>query len=152
VVNALLSAGADVNIKDNNRLTPLHMAAQSPEDQEYLVQLLLDARADVESTTPEEGLTSLHLAAASHNPRIAATILEFGADIRATTALGETALHYAVETGDADFVTALCQAGAVVSSRSRRGTPLQLAERGKETHIVKVLTQYSSHQTEDKAV
>ena len=64
-----------------------------------------------------------------------------------TSEFGDTPLHYAVDTRDAEFVTALCQAGASVNIRSRRGTPLQVAEKLKDAQLMKVLAQYDKSST-----
>jgi len=116
----------------------------------FLPALIL---SELDSATPEEGLTPLHMASANNNTKIAAALVAHGAEVNATTSLGDTPLHYAVETQDPELVELLCKAGAAVHVRSRRGgTPLQLAEKANDTQLIKILSQYRTRDTKTERV
>lgn len=82
------------------------------------------------------GLTLLHDSARVGDSRIEAMalLLQFGADVDATTNWDATALHLAVFHGGAQAVRFLLQQGASPDLRDNRGlTPLELAEaKGRE--------------------
>lgn len=92
-VGALLEAGADVNAVGCWGWTPLHLATRYPCDARVLA-LLVDAGADVNARTPQDGGTCLHLAASCDFRRcVAEELLALGAHVNATNANGETPLH-----------------------------------------------------------
>ncbi|KAJ7829776.1 ankyrin repeat-containing domain protein [Mycena olivaceomarginata] len=116
----LIACGADVNVTDIYRWTPLHRAILRNDGP--IVDLLLAVGADIHGATQEwsgyrrptsieEGFQwtgqPLHLASMAGDVRVVAELLELGADVQASTGSdplrcpghGPTALHIALDTG-----------------------------------------------------
>ena len=177
-VRVLLAHGADVHARSTSHLLPVSLGGGNPFEQ-YVMQphrgstpllfaarngrienarLLLDAGADVNEKAPD-GQSALVLASFSDQGRLAAFLLERGADPEAADA-GYTALHTAVLRGDPDLVKALCAHGADPNSRITNGsrqqrnlnwyalsaaeagaTPFWLAAKFAETEIMRSLAE-----------
>jgi len=81
-LKALLEGGADPNRPDQAGCSPLLQAVTMSQGG-TAVELLLTHKADVNAARPNDGLTSLHLAAMGGSTAIAATLLKAGADVDA---------------------------------------------------------------------
>jgi ankyrin repeat protein len=102
---ALLAAGADPNIAEDDGITPLMVA----EDAE-MARCLLDAGADVNARS-HQGDTALLIAAESGNDAsFVALLLERGADANAVSEDGYSALMSAVSEGYMDVLKVLLAA------------------------------------------
>lgn len=75
-------------------MTPLHIAAAN--GREDVLQLLLAADANASMHEKKHGNTALHLAVKSDNVCAVRCLIDFGADLQAKNAAGETALQFAV--------------------------------------------------------
>ena len=85
------------------------------------VTTLLRSGADV-NAAQGDGMTALHWAAEHGLPELAATLIYAGANLEATTRIGEFApLHVASRRGSAAVVAALLDAGAPVDMRTTTG-------------------------------
>lgn len=92
----MILEGKDVNAKDENGFTALHVAAF--EGDVEMVTVLLEEEADIEAQT-KEGLTALHWAAVEGKADVVKLLLEQGADAGARDEDGWTALHWAAYHG-----------------------------------------------------
>ena len=116
-VNRLISAGANVNAKDDDGTIPLHWAYQSTVS---IVEALVAAVADV-NAKENKGRTPLHWASGVPlgGESIVAALLIAGADVNAKdTIYGQTPLHWA---WSADIVSRLIIAGADVHAKDNDG-------------------------------
>lgn len=165
-VAALLAAGADVNVADVDERTPLYYAAAHGRAE--ICKLLLDAgadelRADAQGRTPlhaaaegghravcqlllsrekmstpdpedAKGNTPLYLAAARGHNEVCLDLLEAGAD-------PNVPLHVAAAEGQTECCVSLLLYGAKMSrhDRVKEGPPIELAERGGHSKVVRLL-------------
>ena len=133
-VSRCLKAGADIEARDEDGATPLHMAAGFKSS--AAVKALLDAGADIEARA-DYGLTPLHMAASSvkinkinsyddylNNAALVGLLLDASADIEARTGDGWTPLHMAAKLGRSPAVVkALLDAGADLEAHNNQGEP-----------------------------
>jgi ankyrin repeat protein len=91
VTELLLSKGADVNVKDRNGNTPLHNAAGS--DDWDIAELLIAKGANVNAKNGSD-VTPLHLAALGGCQAVLELLLAHKADVNAKTKYGDTPLSY----------------------------------------------------------
>lgn len=108
----------DVDPRDANGITPLHLACTFSE---YQTRDLLNSRANSLLKT-NEGLTSLHLAARSRQANIIGIVLEHLSTqteaeaiqeyVNAADIMGRTALYYACASGRIETVRLLLETGA----------------------------------------
>jgi len=163
-VRHLIRNGADVIAKTTTGHTALHRAAGSGHDE--VVRLLLDKGADA-SAADKSGNTPLHLAAAPccsdlitfmyvenghqfaheipwHSSRtIVLSLLAKGADVNAVNDHGETALHWAINDGQAYSTQLLLEHGADMTMKNSIGlAPLSTAAHCGLPRIARVLVQY----------
>lgn len=124
-VQAFLAKGADIEARDRDGDTALHMAAiqASP----AVIAALIAAGADPNALSTD-GQTPLFHAAEHGNLPAVQALLVAGADVNARTKAGHTPLFYAIEQGHRPVVEALLAAGADLAARDKDGdTPLDLA-------------------------
>jgi ankyrin repeat protein len=118
VVQRLLEAGADANVKANDGRTPLHWASVDGHD--AVVQRLLEAGADVNAKT-NNGWTPLYRASADGHDAVVQRLLEAGADVNAKTNYGLTPLYRASANGHDAVVQRLLEAGADANVKENDG-------------------------------
>lgn len=116
-LNAYLQAGAEVNVADKRKWTPLHSAARYNADPEVSVALL-QAGAVVGARNKARD-TPLHWAAAENtNVDILTTLIEAGADVNARDRFGWLPIHTAAEgNSNPEVIEVLLAAG---SKRNKR--------------------------------
>lgn len=133
VVDILLSNGAEANTVDNAGCTPLLLAAAAGDARicERLLASGADPNAATTSATDKFDLleTPLVSAAWAGHENVVELILLGGAQINQRTAVGNTALHEAVEARQKGVVRQLVAHGADTNARGsdRGATPLHMA-------------------------
>lgn len=139
LVRSLLRGGADVNAGQGDGTTALHWAAMSGDVE--MVQLLLYAGANRESTTRLGSYTPLHLASKGGHFATVGALLENGSNPSALTGLGLTPLHFAAASGSVKAVNALVTAGAELDAQETANgqTPLVFASAGGRLEAVEAL-------------
>ncbi len=126
VIMALLNAGADVNAKGKDNVTPIINATfnNNPD----IIIVLIEAGADADAIDDEYG-TALHIAVMfNDNLAITTALIEAGVDVNVQNSDSWTALHLASENDNPAIITALLGAGAHINARTKQGeTPLHWA-------------------------
>src|SRR5262249_49988058 len=119
---AVLEAGAQVNAKSANGWTAL-MAAATYGSAE-VVQLLIDAGADVKARDNENGYTILMWAAGSNREpkKKVQALLKAGADLKVVSNGGRSALMSAASSEALPVVELLLDLGEDISHRAKDGT------------------------------
>ena len=121
----------------NDIWSPLYYASDI--GLEAIVQILLEAKADVNTKT-NDGKTALHQAARNGHEAVVKLLLEATADVNAKISYGWTALHLAARNGHEAVVQQLLEAGAGVNARDSNGwTVLPLAAGNGHEALVKLL-------------
>jgi ankyrin repeat protein len=138
MVNAQISAGANVNAKNRYGVTPLVLAVTVGDPS--LVETLLKAGADVRVGVPETG-SVLMTAARTGNPEVIKLLVAAGADVNfAERYSGQTALMWAAAEGHPEAVKALLAAGAKVDGQAHdKRTALLFAVRKGDIDSVQAL-------------
>jgi ankyrin repeat protein len=124
----LLKGGADPNAVVRSDETPLMIAAGA--GQLDTITALIEAGAHVNSKESWNGQTALMWAATAESGQAAAVkaLLDHGADIKARSNTGATAIFFAARDGSIDVVRTLLDAGADVNDkRTDLATPLLVA-------------------------
>jgi ankyrin repeat protein len=128
-VKAFLEQGTDVNAKDGNDRTALHIAAQNKHQD--IVELLLSMGADV-NAGDGSGFVPLVYALWNTDPNMVKLLLDNGADVNAKdTSMGFSILHWAIAMDSKETAELVLAAGADVNAKSNSGeTPLDVAAYG----------------------
>jgi hypothetical protein len=129
VTRALLAAGAEVGSCERQGRRPLHLAARSGEVS--LVEVLLEAGADLTAREWERSWTALHLAARGDAGDVIRTLVEAGARVDVRDLNGASPLHRAAENGAGEAVRVLLDLGASPAATDMIGSsPLRYAREG----------------------
>jgi ankyrin repeat protein len=99
----LLESKANVNTRDSNGNTALHIALLNLEQPKHVVQALLAHHADP-NIRNFDGDSALHLCRDERESSTAKELIDKGADLNAANAPNETALHTAANSGEYDVV------------------------------------------------
>ena len=130
VMEYLIDQGAKVNVKDNDKLTPLHYCASLDVDDPRGVQLLLRKGAIIDAKD-NTGLTPLHWAVSYGLKRISKYLIRKGANVNAAENDGRTPLHYAAHFGYKIILDDLILNGAFIHVKDKNGKePQDVARRG----------------------
>lgn len=120
LVEFLIAAGAEVNIKDYKDETPLHLCSKAG-----IAKVLIKAGADV-NISDKEGKTPLHNI---YDTQTAELLIKAGADVNALSKSGNSPLHIAAIRGRGELVELLIKKGADVNVKTRsESTPAHFAE------------------------
>jgi ankyrin repeat protein len=138
--DALLAAGAEVNVLDSPGWTPLHLAAAM--GSAGVARALICAGADVRAKVGDRAPQPIHLAAERGHARIVALLLAARAPIdQKWEWYDATPLHRAAANGHAEVVELLLKRGADKEARGlfNDSTPLHAAAAAGKAEIVKIL-------------
>ncbi|NND71089.1 MAG: c-type cytochrome [Rhodothermales bacterium] len=137
-VRTMIAEGVDVDEVDFVSGSPLHIASVKGEFE--LVELLLEAGADVNSEEFGKSDTPLHWASLGGFAPIIERLRQAGADIDALNEYQNSALHIAAESGHADAARKLIELGADTSARNQKGnSAMHLAGAAQLFDIVELL-------------
>ena len=120
-VRSLIATGADVNLKDHNKLTPLHIACFI--GSENIADLLIKNQANINIDITEKPIVEspLHLASLKNHHEIVRLLLENGADIDAIDKNGKTPLNYAMSANSTETIEELIKRGANPDIKDEHG-------------------------------
>ena len=123
VLNALLTRGADPNVKDKRGYTALSHACEAM--YEDVVDALLNRPELDPNSRGLNGRPVLLAYVWRDNKERVEKLLAHGADVSATDADGDTALHGAAKSGNVEIMRLLLDKGANPNATNRQGgTPL----------------------------
>lgn len=126
VVNFLLKAGADVNIKDRGNLSALFHAIDAHQDQ--MVSRIIDSPQLDINARGKNGVTALISFVWRDDEPMVNKLLTLGADVNLADNDGDTALHGAARSGGLTILRSLLEHGANANARNKvGGTPLMWA-------------------------
>lgn len=136
-VVAFLDSGADVNEKNLNGFTPLHIACSGGHRE--LVDLLISRGADVHARS-NRGWSCLYSAVIGNHLEIVTLLVTLGVAVNSSDDDGVTLLHWAADKGHIDIVRYLISYDADVKARSRNDdTPLHFACRRGQSEVAELL-------------
>lgn len=118
VVRTFLKYGADPNLRNKRKVTPLHMSCRF--DLPRVVKFLLQRGAEP-NAYDEVRETPLYRAVNLGYAACVETLLKYGADLNFQNRKGQTVLHRAVMRGKKLIVPLLLDAGADVSVKDKSG-------------------------------
>lgn len=133
IVAALLRTGLDPIEQDEHRKAPLHYAAE--EGNPEVLRLLLLAGADVDSATPKERRTPLHVACRRAQLDCVFELLRWGANLNALCILSED--DFGLESGDDDFYRTPLQVVGWADSSATSRTKSEREEAEKRHNAVR---------------
>lgn len=151
-IRSLLARGADVNVMDDDGMTPLAFDIETVPDHAKataIARTLIAAGADV-NLKDEKETTPLKLAVYQFEDRegeLVRVLLEAGADANAADDYGTTVLMHAVHAANQKAaliknVRALLRAGAQVNARNKLGqTALSIAIEAQNDNLISLLKQ-----------
>ena len=148
VVKLLLNNGADANSGPgrNGYLRALHCAVLNPECEtaRAITQLLLNAGADIDSSTNVACQTPLFLAIEVGSTQMCQFLLANGANVHSRDVKQQTCLHFASQNGNRDIVEVLLQYGADMNTLQSERNALYCAAREGHQGVVDVLLNFGA--------
>jgi len=117
-VKALLDQGADINAKDDQGMTALHLAAQGGHTD--VVEFLLSKDADINAQNIK-GYTPLYSAIWKNDPNMVGLLVSKGADVNFSPEDDYSPLHHAVWEENLDIIKVLIDNGADCDVKDQDG-------------------------------
>jgi len=126
IVEMLLKAGANIDLANEDGLTPLNIASQSKNNL-TVVEALLKAGANMDIAN-KDGETPIYIASMRDNLPVFELLLKAGANVDIANKDGETPINKASQYGNLTIVEALLKAGANMDIANKYGeTPILCA-------------------------
>ena len=140
----LIESGVEVDAKDYQGRTPLHVA--SWKGHKGIVALLLENGADAKAVGDECGWNALHFAAEAGHESVVLFLLDnTDLEVDSVSAAGQTALHWAAFNEHSHVVELLYERGADVNARNARGeTALHYSALLRHIDMLKQLLKYGA--------
>lgn len=143
-VKKLISSGAELNARNEEGQTALHLAVLNgtfSDADAPLVSELLSAGADKNAKQQNSGWTPLHLAIANNHVAAVSALLAHRVQTEVWDDRGKAPLHLAARQGHTQIVKELLSSGADKNARERiaGATPLHIAAFEGLPWIVKIL-------------
>ena len=139
----LVEHNAEVNIQDNDGVTPFHWSVIK--GNENLCRLLIEHNADVNTQDKREGYTPLHLCVFEGNENLSRLLLEHNADVNIQGNDGYTPLHWSAREGNGNLCRLLLEQNGDANIQGYDGcTPLHLSARENSdcSKIIDLLVNY----------
>ncbi|KAK7071745.1 hypothetical protein SK128_005323, partial [Halocaridina rubra] len=138
----LLGSKGNVELKDNNGMTPFLRAVERC--QIHVVQMLLQRKVDMH-VTDFQGNTSCHIAAKGGATELMSLLLDCGGDCDAQNSLGRTPLHLGCSENQEGTVETLLRRGASVNVSDKEGvTPLMASAKVGSASLVEILLEHGA--------
>lgn len=138
ILKKLLDKGLEINGKDNNDDTPLHLMAAIADCES--MRFLVENGADVQARN-RLGETALHTLASSNEfdgfPDSLNFLMEMGLDINQTDSSGKTALHHALMSKDTDE--------KAIEELIKRGIQVNVKDSCGRTELYDAIEEVDSH-------
>lgn len=135
----LLDKGADINAKNNQKKTALHLAIINRH--ESMVEFLIGKDANIE-LEDEIGRRALHWAAEEREWDIATILIAAKANVNAVDKESRAPLHWAAADGNLSMVELLTDNEADLVAKDKNGnTPLHFSAHGGELETLKYLVE-----------
>jgi ankyrin repeat protein len=136
-VQALIEAKVDVDLADENEVSPLLIASQNGHTE--IVQMLIDGKAKVD-LAEKDGASPLYIACQNGHTEIVQMLIKAGADVDLVNKNGCPSLFVASQRGHTKTVEQLIKAKANVNLANKNGfAPLYIACQNGHTEIVQML-------------
>jgi ankyrin repeat protein len=139
IVKSLIKKGLDVNIRDEDGISPIHYAVVLGHN--HIAQLLIESGADVNTQSCDmEFTTLLYATCFTGNYELTRILIAAGANPNVASKNGWTPLMKAVLSNHEQIVAFLLEHGADPNIINREGiNALHLAVKDKNKNIVKIL-------------
>jgi ankyrin repeat protein len=145
VASQLLKWHVDVNIHDNNGVTPVMYAAGT--DNIELLRLLAANGADLNAISQSTKMTPILVAVEQGNTQCLLALLDLGANVNSPNHEGYTALMAAAQSGQNAILKTLITRGAKSDTRDAKGmTALDYAQQHRHIPIVQFLKALKNNQ------
>ena len=141
VVRILLSEGANVAIVDDIGASALHDGSAQL-GHLAVSKMLVEAGADLDATTYQQGYTPLFLATDRNHSEVMSTLVEAGANPNRRASDGRTPLFIAAKTGSVDAVKVLLRVNADPLMACGGLLPLEQAAQKGHSEVVRELLQH----------
>lgn len=139
VLQALIDAGADVNVKDKEQLTPIHHAARF--DVKIALEPLIQGGASIVDGDGKHDSPPLAWAAQAGHVEVVTELLARGAPVNAKSRDQSTPLYFASGNGHTEIVTILLAAGEEIDAKGpKEETPLHYAAYNNHPDVIRILT------------